>query len=157
VHPSSARELAACEALEARLSLGPILKTLGINAGLGIIPAILDKVTGGDDNATRELAAREELEARLSLGPILKTLGINAGLGAIPAILDKITGGDDNAARELAAELDKRGLGSLVGSAVKALENNDSIGKVLGNGLIGGVASGAASAATQDDLGGNNR
>jgi hypothetical protein len=114
-------------------------------------------VTGGDDNAARELTAREELEARLSLGPILKTIGINAGIGAIPAVIGSLTGGDDNAARELAAELDERGLGSLVGSAVKALENNDSIGKVLGGGLLGGVASGVASTATQDVLGGNNR
>jgi len=45
----------------------------------------------------------------------------------------------------------------LVGSAVKALENNDSIGKVLGGGLLGGVASGVASTATQDALGGNSK
>jgi hypothetical protein len=73
--------------LEARLSLGPILKTIGINAGIGAIPAILGEITGGDDAAARELTAREELEARLSLGPILKTIGINAGIGAIPAVI----------------------------------------------------------------------
>jgi hypothetical protein len=156
---AAARELATREELEARLSLGPLLKTIGINAGIGAIPAVISSLTGGDDAAARELTAREELEARLSLGPLLKTIGINAGIGALPAIISSLTGGDDNAAaaRELAAELDERGLGSLVGSAVKALENNDSIAKVLGTGLLGGVASGVASTATQDVIGGNNR
>jgi len=142
--------------LDARLSLGPILKTIGINAGIGAIPGILGEITGGDNNAARELAAREELEARLSLGPLLKTIGINAGIGAIPALLGDITGGNNNGARELAAELDERGLGSLVGSAVEAIEDNGSIGKVLGHGLIGGVASGVGGVVTQGVLGGNN-
>jgi hypothetical protein len=110
-------------------------------------------------NSSRENQeqARAELDARFNLGPILKTIGINVGLGALPSILGDITGGNNNAARELAAELDERSLGSLVGSAVKAIEDNGSIGKVLGNGLIGGVASGVGSVATQDTLGGNNR
>jgi len=100
--------------------------------------------------------ARAEFEEPFKLGPILKTIGINAGLGAIPAIIDKITGSNQNAARELAAELDERGLGSLVGDAVKALEDDRSIGKVLSDGVLGGVASGIGSVITEDTLGGNN-
>jgi len=100
--------------------------------------------------------ARAEFEEPFKLGQILKTIGINAAIGAIPAIIDKITGSNQSAARELAAELDERGLGSLVGDAVKALEDDRSIGKVLGDGVLGGVASGIGSVITEDTLGGNN-
>jgi len=128
---NAAPELGAREELEARLSLGPILKTLGINAGLGAIPAILDKVTGGDDNSssTRELAAREELEARLSLGPILKTIGINAGLGAL---ISSLTGGNNT--RREPEPLSLGSIGKGLAGIVASLGGSEIASQVLGTG-----------------------
>ncbi|KAI0303353.1 hypothetical protein B0F90DRAFT_1363622 [Multifurca ochricompacta] len=85
--------------------------------------------------------ARSELEARLNLGSIFKTVGGNLALGALPGVLQHFLGGGNKSSRDEElflrdlAELDER---AGLGSVFKAFENNDSLLKTLGKGLLGG-------------------
>jgi len=80
-------------------------------------------------------------EIASKLTGILKTLGIGAGLGALPVALESFLGGNSTARRDL----DERAfaIGSLFDDLLGKLGTDGSIGKVLGEGLLGGVASGA--------------
>jgi len=84
------------------------------------------------------------------IGGLLKTIGTNAAFGALPGVLEHFLSGNSTR-RELASDNDKRAsaLGSLFGDL---LDDSGSIGKVLGNGLLGGVASGAGALAVGDLL-----
>jgi len=84
------------------------------------------------------------------VGSLLKTIGTSFAFGALSVALEHFLGGNStrralpsDADIASPAENDKRdpaGVGSLFGDL---LDNSDSIGKVIGNGLLGGVASGA--------------
>jgi hypothetical protein len=82
------------------------------------------------------------------IGGLLKTIGTNAAFGALPGVLEHFL---NSTRRELASDNDKRAsaLGGLFGDL---LDDSGSIGKVLGNGLLGGVASGAGALAVGDLL-----
>jgi hypothetical protein len=91
--------------------------------------------------------ARTEIDERASalpsgiggdIGGLLKTIGTNVAFGALPGVLEHFL---NSTRRALPSDNDKRaGLGSLVGDL---LDDSSSIGKVIGNGLLGGAASGA--------------
>ena len=82
---------------------------------------------------------------------VLKTLGTGVGFGALPVALEHFLG--DNSTNT------KRdpGVGSLFGDLLKSLKTTDGLGKVLGNGLLGGVASGVGAVGAGELLNNNNR
>lgn len=83
----------------------------------------------------------------------MKTIGTSAAFGALPVALEHLLGGGNSTRRALPADNEKRaGLGSLFGDLLDNSKTTSSIGKVLGNGLLGGVASGLGSLGLSDLL-----
>ena len=74
----------------------------------------------------------------------MKSVGINAAFGAIPVALEHFL--DGNSTRRALSDDEKRepGIGSLIGDLLKGFKTDDGIGKVIGKGILGGVASGGA-------------
>ena len=83
---------------------------------------------------------------------LLKSIGTNAAFGAIPVALEHFLGG--NSTRRASFDDEKRdpGIGSLIGDALESFKTDDGIVKVLGDGILSGVASGAAALGVGDLL-----
>ncbi|KAH8987091.1 hypothetical protein EDB86DRAFT_2832419 [Lactarius hatsudake] len=84
------------------------------------------------------------------IGSILKTIGTGLGFGALPVVLQDVLGG--NSTRRdtphiivdgLPVGINPRGIGSAFTSLLDSISTSGSIGKVIGEGLLGGVATGA--------------
>ena len=76
----------------------------------------------------------------------MKSIGTNAAFGAIPVAIEHFLGG--NSTRRALSDEEKRdpGVASLVGDLLDNFKSVDGIAKVLGNGILSGVASGAGAA-----------
>ena len=102
-----------------------------------------------------EHQARTDIDGRAGIipsglgsdvGSLLKSIGTNAACGAIPVAIEHFLGG--NSTRRALSDEEKRdpGIASLVGDLLDNFKTGDGIAKVLGNGILGGVASGAGAA-----------
>ncbi|KAI9446847.1 hypothetical protein H4582DRAFT_613740 [Lactarius indigo] len=111
--------------------------------------------------------ARADLDERASalpsglgtdVGSLLKTIGTNLAFGALPVALEHFLGGNSTR-RALPrdaplADNDKRapGVASLFDDLLTSLKSTDSIGTVIKNGLLGGVASGVGAVGASELL-----
>ena len=108
--------------------------------------------------------ARADIDERASaipsglgkdVGGLLKTIGTNLAFGALPVALEHFLGGNSTRrALPSDAPLDKRapGVAGLFDDLLTSLKSSGSLGSVIKNGLIGGVASGAGAIAATDLL-----
>ncbi|KAH9063685.1 hypothetical protein EDB83DRAFT_2382453 [Lactarius deliciosus] len=79
------------------------------------------------------------------VGSLLKTIGTNLAFGALPVALEHFLGG--NSTR----------LASLFDDLLTSLKSTDSIGTVIKNGLLGGVASGVGAVGASELLNNTRR
>jgi len=98
-----------------------------------------------------EQQARADIDVPLPSGlgsdikSVLKSIGTNAAFGAIPVAIEHFLGGNSNSTRRALSDEEKRdpGVASLVGDLLENFKSVDGIAKVIGNGILSGVASGA--------------
>jgi hypothetical protein len=95
--------------------------------------------------------ARANVDAPASgIASILKTIGTGAGLGALPVALEDLLKGNGTLRRDT-VDLNERASAS--GGIIKdLLGTDDPLVKVLGNDILGGVASGAGAVGASELL-----
>ncbi|KAH8980849.1 hypothetical protein EDB86DRAFT_3087598 [Lactarius hatsudake] len=113
--------------------IGDILKTIGTGIGFGALPVVLEDVLGG--NSTRRGIIVDGLP--VSIGPIVPT-------PTPPALAPAPTStGATIEVDGFPVHLKSRGIGSVLGDVLDSASTSGSIGKVLSDGVLSGVASAA--------------
>ncbi|KAH9057666.1 hypothetical protein EDB87DRAFT_1007702 [Lactarius vividus] len=120
--------------------LGSIIKTVGSGLAFGALPTVLQDVLGGN-------STRRDLPAHIIFD-------------GLPVPLDNSSSGSSSTTPAqiivdgLPADINSRGI---VSSVLNSVKTSDSIGKVLGNGLLGGVASGVGAVGASELLNNTRR
>ncbi|KAI9455603.1 hypothetical protein BJY52DRAFT_1188324 [Lactarius psammicola] len=128
-------------------------------------PAFSAPVVDGQQQARAnvdERASAVPSGAGSGVGSLLKTIGTNLAFGALPVALEKFLGGnngDSSARRAPLADIEERapGVANLVDDLLTSLKSSGSLGSVLKNGFIGGLASGAGAVAAGEVLNNTRR
>ncbi|KAH9056636.1 hypothetical protein EDB87DRAFT_1635525 [Lactarius vividus] len=126
-------------------------------------PAFSAPVVDGQQQARADIDERASaLPSGLGsdVGSLLKTIGTNLAFGALPVALEHFLGGNSTR-RALPGDFDndKRapGVASLFDDLLTSLKSTDSIGTVIKNGLLGGVASGVGAVGANELLNNTRR
>ncbi|KAH9001784.1 hypothetical protein EDB92DRAFT_1828811 [Lactarius akahatsu] len=120
---------------EAASGIGGILKTIGTGLGFGALPVVLQNVLGG--NSTRRDTPHIIVDGLpVPIGGVIPNDTIIPP-STLPGIANKIP------APVGINRINRRGIGSAFGKLLDGVSTSGSIGKVLSDGLLGGVASGA--------------
>ncbi|KAH9171444.1 hypothetical protein EDB89DRAFT_2070764 [Lactarius sanguifluus] len=126
----------AAGAASAGSGIGSILKTIGSGLAFGALPVVLQDALGGN-NTRRDPASIVVDGFPVSVGGVVPDDD-----DTTPAPTPQIIV-DGRPVDIHATPIDPRGIGSAFTGLLDKVSTSGSIGKVLGDGLLGGVASGA--------------
>ncbi|KAH9053017.1 hypothetical protein EDB83DRAFT_1190862 [Lactarius deliciosus] len=114
--------------------IGSILKTIGTGLGFGALPVVLQDVLGG--NSTRRDTPHIIVDGLpVPVGGVVPDDSDTTPAPTPQIIVDGLPVGING--------VNPRGIGSAFSSLLDSISTSGSIGKVIGEGLLGGVATGA--------------
>ncbi len=114
--------------------VGSILKTIGTGLGLGALPVVLQDALGGN-GTRRDLPARIIFDGLPVPDTSTDTTPANIVFDGLPVPLTQ-----------------RAQVRSIITSLVNSVKSSDSLGKVLTNGVIGGVGSGVGAVGVNELL-----
>ncbi|KAH9057083.1 hypothetical protein EDB83DRAFT_1064188 [Lactarius deliciosus] len=121
--------------------IGDILKTVGTGLAFGALPVVLQDVLGGN-NTRRDPASIIVDGLPVSVGGVVPDDSDTILAPSTPVkIANKIPA--PPVTTSAPAGINPRGIGSAFSGLLDSISTSGSIGKVLGDGLLGGVATGA--------------
>lgn len=124
--------------------LGSLAKTVGVSAGLGALPVVLQDLFGG--NSTRR--DTDLTPAVLRVGGLPVPISNNGDSNTPPTTPPQIFVDGSP------VSLDQRapGFGSIVSDALDSFGTSDPLGKVAGDSILSGIATGVAGLGVGDLL-----
>ena len=124
--------------------IGSIAKNVGISAALGAVPVFLENLFGG--NSTRRDTDLTPAVLRVDGLPV--PISNNGDSNTPPTTPSQIFVDG----RPVSLNQRAPGIGSVVSDVLDKFGTSDSFGKVLGEGVLGGLATGAATLGVSDLL-----